>query len=382
MLVLAGLAALLTGIGLGRFAYAALVPRMIAEGQVDVAGAGYLAAANVAGYLVGAAAGGRIGARYGLVRSLRGAMLTTTSALAACALPVSLAWLLAARLLAGITGGVLMVLAAPAVLARLTPERRGSAGGVVFTGIGLGIIFSGVAVPLLADLGSASAWLALAALAAVLTVSTWKSWPPRLEVTDTPGAATNKSAGRSLLVLLGAAYAADAVGFVPHTVYWVDFVARDLGLGIGMGGVQWTLFGLGAVMGPAVMGQIAQRIGFGPTFSAALAIKAAAVLLPVLTTSLPALFVSSVVVGALTPASASLAAGRLGELLDVHRRQPAWARMTMLFATMQALGALLMAELAAATGRTVWLFAVGGGVLAAGAVLAELHRRLLDRPVG
>jgi len=175
------------------------------------------------------------------------------------------------------------------------------------------------------------------------------------------------------------AYASDAIGFVPHTVYWVDFIARDLGYGIGMGGLQWSLFGLGAAAGPAVMGLVAQRIGFGRAFAAALAVKAAAVILPVLSSALPALLISSVLVGALTPASASLAAGRITELLPAERRQRAWARMTMLFALVQALGAVVMAELAALTHQMSLLFLLGGCLLAAGAVIAEMHRRLVDR---
>jgi MFS family permease len=378
VLVFAGLAALLTGIGLGRFAYAALVPGMIGEGHVDVAGAGYLAAANVAGYLIGAAGGGRIGRRFGLVPALRGSMIGTVLALAACAVPFSLLWLILARLAAGITGGFLMVLAAPAVLARIPAARRGSAGGILFTGIGLGITFSGVVVPLLADLGSGPAWAVLAALAALLTAFTWNAWP---RDSMAPQAAVPGAAGmlRPRLGLLGLAYASDAIGFVPHTVYWVDYVARDLGYGIGMGGLQWSLFGLGAASGPAVMGLVAQRIGFGRAFTAALAVKAAAVVLPVLSPSVPALVVSSVLVGALTPASASLAAGRITELMAAEKRQQTWARMTMLFALVQALGAVVMAELAALTHQMALLFLLGGSFLAGGAAIAEAHRRLLLR---
>ncbi|WP_191061109.1 YbfB/YjiJ family MFS transporter, partial [Geminicoccus harenae] len=180
VLVLAGFAALLAGIGLGRFAYAALVPGMVGEGWLNPVEAGYLAGANVIGYLVGAASGGTVARRLTLQPALRVAMIGTTLSLAACALPVSFAWLALARFVSGVTGGNLMVLAAPAVLAALPPEQRARAGGLVFTGIGVGITFSGVVVPLLAELGSAVAWLTLAGLAAFLTVATWQVWPGSL----------------------------------------------------------------------------------------------------------------------------------------------------------------------------------------------------------
>ncbi|WP_191057649.1 YbfB/YjiJ family MFS transporter, partial [Geminicoccus harenae] len=186
-------------------------------------------------------------------------------------------------------------------------------------------------------------------------------------------------AARPWLPLLAMAYGCDAVGFVPHTVYWVDFVARELGEGIAAGGLQWSLFGIGAALGPATMGLVAARLGFGRSFTLALAVKAAAVLLPVLTPTLPALIVSSVLVGALTPATASLASGRITELLEPRLRQRAWARLTMMFALLQALGAVLMAELLSLSGEMSVLFLTGGAMLALGTVLVECHRRLVAR---
>ncbi|HWL67391.1 MAG TPA: YbfB/YjiJ family MFS transporter [Geminicoccus sp.] len=379
VLVLAGFAALLAGIGLGRFAYAALVPGMVGEGWLNPVEAGYLAGANVIGYLVGAASGGTVARRLSLRPALRVAMIGTALSLAACALPVSFAWLVLARFVAGVTGGILMVLAAPAVLAALPPEQRASAGGLVFTGIGVGITFSGVVVPFLAEFGSAVAWLTLAGLAAFLAVATWQVWPGSLAGPAGPVGRGEPVAARPWMPLLAMAYGCDAVGFVPHTVYWVDFVARELGEGIAAGGLQWSLFGIGAALGPATMGLVAARLGFGRSFTLALAVKAAAVLLPVLTPTLPALVVSSILVGALTPATASLASGRITELLEPRLRQRAWARLTMMFALLQALGAVLMAELLSLSGEMSVLFLAGGGMLALGAVLVECHRRLVAR---
>jgi hypothetical protein len=50
----AGLAALAAGMGIGRFAFTPVLPLMQAEGTLTLAGGGWLAAANYAGYLAGA----------------------------------------------------------------------------------------------------------------------------------------------------------------------------------------------------------------------------------------------------------------------------------------------------------------------------------------
>src|SRR5688572_11669244 len=55
--VLAAFLAVAVGVGLSRFAYAAIIPVVVNAGWVSAAEAGYLGAANLVGYLVGAAAG-------------------------------------------------------------------------------------------------------------------------------------------------------------------------------------------------------------------------------------------------------------------------------------------------------------------------------------
>jgi hypothetical protein len=60
---LAGLCALLVGIGLARFAYTPLIPALIDAQWFSAAQAAYLGAANLAGYLAGALLGRRLAAR-------------------------------------------------------------------------------------------------------------------------------------------------------------------------------------------------------------------------------------------------------------------------------------------------------------------------------
>src|SRR5579862_333322 len=50
----AGMLALAIAMGIGRFAFTPMLPLMIRAGSVDVAAGGWLAAANYAGYLLGA----------------------------------------------------------------------------------------------------------------------------------------------------------------------------------------------------------------------------------------------------------------------------------------------------------------------------------------
>jgi MFS family permease len=174
--VTAGLCAVLIGIGLGRFAYTPLIPALIGEGWFAPSGAAYLGAANLAGYLAGAVSARWLARHIPLVFLLRAALLVATAAFFACSFPAGFAWFFVWRFAAGLTGGVLMAVGAPASVAAAPPARRGLAGGVVFTGVGLGIALSGTLVPLLLREGLTAAWIGLGLLSLVLTATAWNGW--------------------------------------------------------------------------------------------------------------------------------------------------------------------------------------------------------------
>ncbi|HLJ63210.1 MAG TPA: YbfB/YjiJ family MFS transporter, partial [Stellaceae bacterium] len=144
---LAAAAACLVGVGLARFAYTPLVPALINAHWLDAGEAGYLGAANFTGYLAGAFLARILAHRLAPSLLLRVMMLVTSIGFFACAIPLSFPWLALWRGLAGFSGAVLMVLAAPTVLPMITPARRGFIGGIIFTGVGLGIMISGLLVP-------------------------------------------------------------------------------------------------------------------------------------------------------------------------------------------------------------------------------------------
>ncbi len=52
-------------------------------------------------------------------------------------------------------------------------------------------------------------------------------------------------------------------GFVPHTVFWVDYLDRELHLGAGYASTQWAILACGAVCRPAVRRATAPRAGAG-----------------------------------------------------------------------------------------------------------------------
>jgi predicted MFS family arabinose efflux permease len=363
----AGLSASLVGLGLARFSYTPLIPALIAAKWFSASDAVYLGAANLAGYLAGALAARAVATRVGAVRSLRAMMLLATFSFFASSAPVSFAWFFAWRFLSGLTGGIIMVLAASVILPHTSPARRGIVGGVIFAGVGLGVAASGTLVPLLLQQGLQQTWCGLGVLSAVLTLASWWNWPAEAKTGTAPHAHPaqqrhSSSAARALLIQ----YGLNAVALVPHMVFMVDFVARGLGQGIAAGSRYWVLYGLGAIVGPLVTGHLGDRSGFGPALRAAFLIEAAAVLLPTVSTAPVSLIVSSVVVGGFTPGIVPLVLGRIHELVphSTEQQRATWSHATTSFALFQAAAAYGFSWIYAQTGGDYpVLFALGGGAV-------------------
>jgi predicted MFS family arabinose efflux permease len=374
--VAACLCTTILGLGLARFAYTPLIPALIGAHWFSPGQAVYLGAANIGGYLAGAVLA-RVAARpFGVRVALRAFMAIATISLLACALRWGFPWFLLWRTISGIAGAGLTVLAAPSVLPLLPERHRGLAGGLIFLGIGLGIVASGTILPLLLRGGIVVAWLGLAGAGLVLTALAWPFLPQ-----DPPAAATSRTAGgppSGALLALFAAYAGNAIGQVPAILFLADFVARRLGLGVGAGAWIWALFGAGALAGPLTAGLLADRVGFlgalRTLWVSQISAFLALALWPGLATAIPA----SLVLGAGVPAAVVLVLGRSQMLArpNAEARRRAWSMATICFALGQALGGYALSYLFTSTGRYDLLFCAGAAFEACGLVATEVSDRL------
>lgn len=366
---MAGLCASLVGLGLARFAYTPLIPALIAAKWFSPSGVVYLGAANLAGYLGGALLARPVAARIEAVWVLRAMMLLATLSCFACSAPVSFLWFFAWRFLAGLTGGVIMVLAASLVLPHTSPARRGIVGGVIFAGVGLGVAASGTLVPLLLQQGLRASWYGLGVLSGLLTLASWTSWPKQNASARMPAALHHTSHRRQphAVHALLLEYGLNACALVPHMVFIVDFVARGLGQGIAAGSQYWVFYGLGAIVGPLLTGHLADRSGFGPALRVSFLVEAVAVLLPAVSTAPVCLIVSSVVIGGFTPGIVPLVLGRIHELVPhgAEQQRAVWGHATTSFALFQAAAAYGFSWLFAHTGGDyLLLFKLGGASVA------------------
>ncbi len=374
---LSGLAANLIGIGLARFGYTPLLPALVSAGWFAESTAAYLGAANFAGYLAGALLARAMARRIDVAVVLRAMMVLVVASLFACAIrDLGFAWFFVWRLLSGVAGGAIMVLAAPTVLAATPMARRGFVGGIIFTGVGLGIAASGTLVPMLLHFGGlVSAWIGLGALTLMLTLVAWTGWPHGATAAHRVPSITARSPGTVgpmglVVVALLAEYGLNAVGLVPHMLFLVAYVARGLDRGLEVGAVYWVLYGLGALVGPLVAGRLGDRIGFAAALRLALLVEAIAVALPAISSHPISLTLSSLIAGAMTPGIVPVVLGRIHELVpEAAIQSRCWSHATIAWALAQALAGYACAHALAVAGSYALLFSLGALALLAALTL-------------
>lgn len=372
-LSIAGSMTLLVGMGIGRFSYTPMMPALIGNGALSASEAGYVAAFNFAGYLVGALTAPWLRARWGEVPVLRACLTVALICLIASIPPWGFAWLAFWRFLVGGAVAVMMIYSLAIVTRSAPPERLGAATGIVFTGVGVGILLSGTLVPVLLEAGLAAAWTGLAVIGAIGVFVGFWGWRAAdgsaAGASRPPPLMTSRVRMTPVVLALIGAQTMFTIGLIPHTIYWVDYLVRGMGRDIAFGGMHWALFGLGAVSGTYLWGRLADRIGHGPGLVVVFSALAVGVALPVMFANEWVFVLSSLVVGA-QPGFSAIISGRTHQLLGAALMPRVWRWMALVSGVLKAAGGYAFVALFDFTGSYTPVFIAGGAAMALGAVIS------------
>lgn len=347
------------GNGFGRFGYPPLIPAVIGQGVLTPGEASFAAASNFLGYWIGAFAAVPLAQRFNVRRLLIVLMIASLVSFPACALPgagfIAISFW---RLVSGVSGAIIMILAPGLVFAAVPVAWRGTAMGIAFGGMGAGLFLSGASLPAIAEWGGVNAaWMALgvftlvAAILAAPRLPDIGTVPPRAALSERPR-------WRGALLGLSVSYAGFGVGVVAPVVFLADYIARELGRGLAAGGHAVMAMGVGAAIGPLLWGRAADRLGFGVTTRACLFVFAAVLALPLLSTAQPVLLLTAFGSGACIVPMGVLSSGRTAELVGIASHARIWGVMTILFAAMQAGGGYVFAGLFSWTHSYALVFAL------------------------
>ncbi len=369
---LGGGGGMFVGMGLGRFSYTAMVPPLISAGELTALEAGHIGMFNLAGFALGALVSVPLRTRFNDYRTLVFAIVLSVLALAGSALPLGFAWLAICRGLVGFAGGIIMVLSLALITATAPANRRPVAAGFVFAGVGGAILSTGILVPWLLGFGLKAAWLGLAVCAvAAATLAVWGwSAAPRGAATASASHAPRVAASPWTLplILLVAGHLCFSVAIVPHTLYWVDYLARGLGLGIAEGGFHWSLVGIASILGPWIAAALGLWLGTSLALPLSFMAIGVGIAAPLVSSAGAVLLASSLLFGA-QPGLSVLLAARVRDLADADQ-MPYLMRAVILASALGAVFAgMVLPLIYAATASHVLVFALGGATMILGGIL-------------
>ncbi len=353
-----GIAATMMGIGFARFSFTPLSALYVDQSIISSQNITIIATFMMMAYFLGAVFAHGLARRFGAERVIHSCFVIVAFGLVLEGLLAGYFASLFTRVVMNFAGACLMVLGPAIVLSRFGPEQRGMAAGVVFTGIGIGIVIAGSIVSLSAVFNVMVASSLLSVVALVVGKVGWAGWAqgPLNGVAQ----GSEKSLFTTPFIGLLIAYCFDAIGFIPHTVYLSDFVSNELGFGVESGGYFWAIFGLGGVVGALTATIVRKLFGSQLSLEFVFLVKALAILVVMFTGNQTVIVLSAFVVGALVPGVVMLISTRTLELVGPENMTQAWGVMTAVFAIGQFIGAAGMAGLYGIIHSYQPLFGLGG----------------------
>jgi predicted MFS family arabinose efflux permease len=364
-------------LGLGRFAYALLLPPMRADLGWNFAQAGALNTANAAGYLIGAVVAAPVGRRMGDKRVFAISLALAALAVGASGLTADYMALLMLRVAAGFTGALGFICGAGLASAAAmggSKHRAPTLLGVYFAGAGMGVTASALAVPpLLGAVGWRGGWLVLGALALGATafgwLAVWRAPEPSY------ASANNVRAGASPRVMACTlvAYSLFGAGYIAYATFIIAYLRGAEGFASGDVTRFWLVFGLSSIAAAFAWGRVLGRLRGGWGTAATLSVLTIGTAAPLVWSAPAGAYLSAILFGGSFLAVLAAVASFARRAFKPHAVTGAIGMLTVVFGIGQCIGPVLSGALADGPNGLkagLWLSV---GILAVGAVIAAFQ---------
>jgi MFS family permease len=370
-LAFAGMLALASAMGVGRFVYTPILPAMAESLALSKTQAGLIASANFAGYLVGALllAAPRLpgGRRAWFLGGLLGGAAST----AGMGLVDTIPAFLLLRFAGGVASAFVLVLGSGLVMDRLSASRRLGLAALHFAGVGVGIVVSAALVDALQEGGAGwrGLWLASGAISAIVFPIVARLVPaddPDHAVPMATGAGSGKPARG--LGQLNLCHGLFGFGYVVTATFIVTAV-RAVPDAHGLGMAVWIVVGVAAIPSTSVWGWAGRRIGPLSAYGLACALQAIGIAAGGLWSGATGALLASVLLGGTIMGLTALGFAAASAFAPERQRR-AFAVMTAAFGVGQIVGPVVAGWLFDRTQSFVWPSLLGAAALVVAAAVA------------
>ncbi len=261
-ILLAGIIALIIGVGVARFVFTSLLPPML-ENYLTISFAGVLASINYVGYLAGSIFAVFIKDINTKVKFFRfGMFLCFITTLMLGVTTSDTIWIIS-RILAGFGAAMALVVGSAIVMNKLNIQNKTKAMGIHFSGIGFSILVSDLIVRIVFYFNGTwqLSWIVLAIFAFVMSFYSMYILSYDKEVKqNSVKHHIDKSLFSPFVIILIMAYFCEGVGMVVQGTFLPDIINSLEGLE-GFGSFTWTLVGLAGIPSCIIWMMLAHKYG-------------------------------------------------------------------------------------------------------------------------
>lgn len=365
--IVAGALVLLVVQTLGRFIYTPLLPLLVEDGLLTLQQGADVASWNYLGYLLGALLAMRWHRVAQIHRVLPWALAINVLSTLLQTQAETVETLSALRLLNGITNGIVFVQAPSLILEWLARHGRATASGLVYLGVGAGLLVSStlVAVPAQWLVGADRWWPAF-----LLSVPlAWWGWR-QLAVLDIPAPLTTAVDGVAVSTRLFdrastplfLSYAGAGLGYILPLTFLPMLASLQLEPGSFLVDGSWLLVALATLPAPWVWNKLGARIGDALALRLNYIIQLLGVLAVLLLPAAWGIVLCALLVGS-TFLGTVLLTQRLARTLHPHQGPRLSAGLVALYGFTQLAGPWLTSQWLAANGTLQGAFWLGAGAL-------------------
>lgn len=298
-MILSGIFALVAVMGISRFAYTPIISFMEKQAHVEEDLAGYLASSNYLGYLLGAFFIGFITLKN-REKVLHHCLFFNVLSTLCMGFTSQISFWFPLRFIGGFTSAIVFVLASSIVLDYLFHRNKIVLSGMIYSGVGIGIIFAGLFAPLFNSLWYwKGAWIGLGLISFSLAIFVWK-WlkeDTRHTVQKSKVTAINTTHRKNYLFWLILAYGFEGFGYIITGTFLVTIVER-ITFSSFYASCSWIIVGIAVIPSSYIWSNIAQKYGTTRALISAYLLQIISVLSPILLPNVFGAFLSAFLLGA------------------------------------------------------------------------------------
>jgi MFS family permease len=298
--VLIGMFLIITTTGFARMAYGIILPFMQEGLHLSTAQSGILGTILFLGYLLTVGTSGIFTIRFGAKSVLLiGSWLVVISVMGLAF--VSSFWIVAFCMLCAGAGSALVYTPLMSITVGWFPDKRGTVMGLLLSGAGIGMLFSGIIVPYVVRTFPEYSWRGAWFLFGVITCIVVFAASVVLknpEVTEDEKKRSNKSflwKTKELYIIAWMYFIVGVVYLIPN-LYQTSFMI-DSGISASISGTVYAIAGTFSIVGAPVWGFISDRIGIKKSLCSALLLAVIGDMVPIIFENITGFIVSAIIWG-------------------------------------------------------------------------------------